>query len=142
MTEIIFTEKITEDLDVLVGQGFEEHSAEHGLNCDYNEFAFIAKENGETVGAVLGNVYFSEVHISELIVAKSHRGMDIGTKLIQAVAERYSGGRYECISLTTHRFQAPKFYEKCGFETEFIRKSRIDPKQDKFFMVKYFDIQK
>lgn len=36
-----------------------------------------------------------------------------------------TGKEYNNINLTTYEFQAPKFYEKCGFEIEFIRKDKI-----------------
>lgn len=138
MAEIVFCEKADEELDRFVADGFEEHSAENGTSSDYKEFAFAAKEGTDTVGAVFGHAYYNEVHISELIVRKEYRGRDIGTALIKAVEDRFRGNGYDHISLSTHRFQAAGFYEKCGFQTEFIRKSRTDPKLDKYFMVKYF----
>ena len=30
------------------------------------------------------------------------------------------------------------FIEKCGFELEFVRKNKTNPKLDKYFYVKYF----
>ena len=137
MADIVFIENADDELGEFVGRSFEEHSAANGVNCDYNEFAFAAKDGSETVGALLGHAYYNEVHISELIVAETHRGRNIGTALLKAAEEHFSGGRYEFISLSTHRFQAAGFYEKCGFTTEFIRKSKTDPALDKFFMVKY-----
>jgi len=34
--------------------------------------------------------------------------------------------------------QAPEFYKKCGFNVEFIRKNKDNPKLDKYYLVKYF----
>ena len=137
MAEIIFAEDENEEIDELVGKGFEAHSAEHGLSSAYRPFTFIARENGVTVGAALGNVYYKEIHVSELLVDREHRGKNIGSELMQAVEEHYRGKGYEFISLSTHRFQAPDFYKKLGFETEFIRKSPSEPKLDKYYMVKH-----
>ena len=137
MAEIVFCEDENEELERFVADGFEEHSAENGTSADYNEFTFAAKGGNDIVGAVMGHAYYNEVHISELIVRKEYRGKDIGTALIKAVEDRFRDKGYDHISLTTHRFQAAGFYEKCGFTVEFIRKSRTDPKLDKYFMVKY-----
>lgn len=137
MAEIVFCEDANEELERFVADGFEEHSAENGTSADYNEFTFAAKDGNDIVGAVMGHAYYNEVHISELIVRKDFRGKDIGTALIKAVEYRFRDKGYDHISLTTHRFQAAGFYEKCGFTVEFIRKSRTDPKLDKYFMVKY-----
>lgn len=56
---------------------------------------------------------------------------------MKVVEEYYKGKEYNNINLTTYEFQAPKFYEKCGFEIEFIRKDRENPKLSKYFLVKY-----
>ena len=49
----------------------------------------------------------------------------------------YNEVRYENINLTTYGFQAPEFYKKCGYKVEYIRKSKNDPKLDKYFMIKH-----
>ena len=43
------------------------------------------------------------------------------------------------INLTTYDFQAPDFYKKCGYEVEFVRKNKEEPKLTKYFLVKYFN---
>ena len=139
MAEIVYIGEADDELDEFAGRSFAEHSAAHGIECGYCGFVFAAKENGKAVGVVQGYAYFDEVYISELIVSEEYRGRDIGTALIKAVEEHFAGGRFDHISLTTHRFQAAGFYEKCGFTTEFIRKSRTDPALDKYFMVKYIN---
>ena len=50
--------------------------------------------------------------------------------------KKYKG--FENMNLTTYSFQAPEFYKKCGFEIEFIRESKQNPKLTKYFLVKYF----
>ena len=47
------------------------------------------------------------------------------------------GKGFETIELTTYAFQAPGFYQKCGFDVEYIRRSKSDSRLDKYFMVKY-----
>ena len=138
MIEISYTQTPEEDgLYCFQDMGFEEYAKQHGILCDYKPFGFSAKENGRTVGAITGNSYYNEVHISELMVDKDCRGRDIGTKLVKAVEEHFTGKGYENINLTTYGFQAPEFYKKCGYKVEYIRKSKNDPKLDKYFMIKH-----
>ena len=116
----------------------EKYEARHGVAFNYTPFGFAAKENGEIVGAVTGFTCYGEVYIDDLVVMEDHRGKAIGTRLLQAVEEQYRGRGFNNINLCTSAFQAPRFYEKCGFELEFVRKNKDDPKLNKYFYVKYF----
>ena len=69
---------------------------------------------------------------------ENHRGKDIGTKLMKAVEEYYKDSGFNNMNLCTSEFQAPQFYEKYGFELEFVRKNKDNPKLNKYFYVKYF----
>jgi ribosomal protein S18 acetylase RimI-like enzyme len=55
------------------------------------------------------------------------------------VEDDFRGKGYENINLSTYRFQAPGFYQKCGFKIEFVRENKEDPRLSKYFFVKYFD---
>lgn len=68
-----------------VDMEFNKYAAENGLECHYQSFSFVAKENDELVGVITGHAIYKEVHISDLIVLKNHRSKDIGTELIGAV---------------------------------------------------------
>ena len=59
-------------------------------------------------------------------------------KLIQTVEDYFKNKGFENINLTTYGFQAPEFYEKCGFKIEFIRENKENPKLNKYYLVKYF----
>lgn len=61
--------------------------------------------------------------------------MNIGTKLVKAVEEAFTGKGYNKITLTTFGFQAPEFYKKLGYSLEFIREDN-DPKLCKYFYIK------
>ena len=37
------------------------------------------------------------------------------------------------INLVTNEFQAPKFYESCGFDLEFVRENKKNLKLTKYF---------
>lgn len=138
MLTIEYMEKLDEKTDGRIGVEFEKHSSENGVICNYKPFTFVAKENEEIIGIITGQSYYEEVHVNELIVYGENRNKQIGSKLIKAVEDHHKDGGFENINLTTHAFQAPDFYRKCGFQIEFIRKNKEDPKLNKYFFIKYF----
>ena len=127
-----------EDLKKLMEAEHERYEARHGVAFNYTPFSFAAKENGEIIGAVTGFACYAEVYIDDLVVMEGHRGKDIGTQLLKTVEEHYRGHGFNNINLCTSEFQAPKFYEKCGFDLEFVRRNKDNPKLNKYFYVKYF----
>ena len=137
MINVEHIDRIEDKYYITINEEFNRYAIKNGVECNYVPFAFIAKENGETLGFITGNSYYKEVHISDLIVFEQHRNKHIGTKLMQSVEEYFKDKDFENMNLTTYNFQAPEFYKKCGFEIEFIRKSKENPKLDKYFLVKY-----
>ena len=94
-------------------------------------------ENKEIIGIITGHSYYNEVHIQDLVVNEEYRNQHIGSKLIEAVEEHHKNKNFTNINLSTYHFQATDFYIKCGFQIEFIRKNKENPKLDKYFFVKY-----
>ncbi len=99
----------------------------------------MAKLGDEIIGAVSGASFFYEIYIDELVVKDGCRGKGIGTQLIKAVEAFFKGQDFHNINLCTNRFQASGFYEKCGFELEFVRKNKSEPRLNKYFYIKYLD---
>lgn len=127
-----------DNIEKFIEEEQEKYEAKHNVVCNYTPFCFVAKIDNELVGAIAGATFFSEVYIDELVVKEEHRGKDIGTKLVKAVEDYYKDYGFNNMNTCTNEFQAPKFYEKCGFELEFIRKNKDNPKLTKYFYVKYF----
>ena len=100
-------------------------------------FCFVAKNDDTIVGAISGATFFAEIYIDELVVKEAYRGKGIGTELIDTVLEYYKDYGFKNINCCTNEFQAPGFYEKCGFELEFVRKNKANPKLSKYFYIKY-----
>ena len=65
-----------------------------------------------------------------------YRGKGIGTQLIRTVEECFSGKGFTNINLCTNGFQASDFYERCGFELEFTRENKSDPRLNKYYYIK------
>lgn len=135
---IEFKEKIDDKIGKMIGEEFEKYAKKNDLECKYIPFAFVAKENEKVVGVLTGKSYYSEIHIGDLIILEEYRGNDLGTKLMEEVENHFKNQGISNINLTTYSFQAPEFYKKCGYELEFIRKNKRNPKLDKYYFVKYF----
>jgi len=119
-----------------ISDTFALHAAKKGLVNDYRSFAFEVREGNELIGVICGNTLFDEVHIADLVVADGYRGQGVGRKLLQQVERYFADKGFTHITLTTLGYQAPGFYEKCGFEAEFVRKHHSDPRMDKYHFIK------
>ena len=127
-----------EEIESFTEKAQQDYEKENGTVCNYTPFCFVAKEDNKIVGVIAGATFFSEVYIDELVVDKKHRGKDIGTQLIKAVEDYYKNSGFDNMNTCTNEFQAPKFYEKCGFQLEFVRKNKTNSKLNKYFYVKHF----
>ena len=127
-----------EKLENIIEEEQQKYETKNGVTCNYTPFCFVAKIDDEVVGAISGATCFSEVYIDELVVMEQHRGKGIGTELIKKVEDYYKDSGFNNMNTMTNEFQAPQFYEKCGFELEFVRKNKDNPKLNKYYYVKYF----
>ena len=126
-------------IETFIEEEQEKYEAENEVRCNYTPFCFTATINEEIVGAISGASFFAEIYIDELVVKERYRRTGIGTQLVKAVEEFYSSRGFNNINCCTNGFQASGFYEKCGFELEFVRENRSDPKLNKYFYIKYLD---
>lgn len=137
MLNIEYIENPDENLYNNIDNEFNKFAQKNGVICNYESFAFCAKENNQLVGIIAGHSYYKEVHINDLIVFEQYRNKHIGSKLLETVENFYKNKGFENINLSTYNFQAPEFYKKCGFKPEFIRENKNNPKLTKYFFVKY-----
>ncbi len=136
MIQVKRAEKIDDRIGEFINREFTVFGNESGVELNYDEFCFVAEDDeGQLLGAITGRAYYNEVHIGDLIIGKEHRKSGIGRKLVEEVENTYKGKGYEKITLTTFGFQAPEFYKKLGYETEFVRVDK-EPKLSKYFLAK------
>lgn len=128
------------EVEAFVDKEFAHFEQQHEVSYDYHSFCFAAKEQNEIIGIVAGHTCFSEVYISDLAIKEQYRGKHIGTQLMKKVEEEYRGKGFQNINLTTYAFQAPLFYEKMGYECAFVIENKKNPKMNKYYFVKYFDV--
>ena len=129
-----------DEVDSRIGDFIHEefvlYGEQNNVALNYDEFCFVAEDNeGKIAGVITGRAYYNEVHIGDLIVGRECRRSGLGRMLVMAVEDAYKGKGYKKITLTTFGFQAPEFYQKLGYELEFIREDN-DPKLRKFFLAK------
>ena len=118
----------------------ETYEASQGVICDYRTFSIVIRnDSGETIGALTAYSAFAEIYVDEIWVDSDHRKRGLGTKLLSELENRFEGKGFNNINLVTSQFQASGFYEKCGFELEFVRENKHNPRLTKSFFVKYFD---
>ena len=118
-----------------INKEFSDYGRQNEVSLNYDEFCFVAEEDGKILGVITGRTTYNEVHIVDLIVSHECRKGGIGSTLVSAVEEAYKGRGFDRITLTTFGFQAPGFYKKQGYELEFVREDK-DPKLSKYFFSK------
>ena len=138
MLSIEFKENLDEELDEKISIEFKKYADKNGIARNYMPFAFVAEDDDKLVGVITGNAYYNEVYIGELIVDENYRGQHVGSKLLNAVEDYYKDKNFGSMNLASYAFQAPEFYKKHGFELEFIREDKTNPKLTKYFFIKYF----
>lgn len=87
-----------------------------GINEINKSLEIIAFENNKIIGGIYGRSIWGTLEIKTFVVDELCRGKGIGTKLILEAENEAFQRNCRYISLDTFSFQAPKFYERLGFE--------------------------
>lgn len=128
-------DEINDKAGEFINRAFTDYAIKSDVELNFEEYCFVAEEDGEIVGVITGRAYYNEVHIGDLIIDEKYRRLKIGSRLVEAVEQAFSGKEYSKITLTTFGFQAPEFYKKLGYKIEFVREDN-DPKLSKYFYSK------
>ena len=92
-------------------------------------------EDDQIQGGLLGQVYYKGMHVQLLWVDESLRQMGVGSSLLKKAEELARESSCTLIYLDTFSFQAPKFYEKIGFEV-FGKIENFPETYTRYFLVK------
>ena len=68
------------------------------------------------IGAIAGYSWAGMAEIRQLWVAENHRGRGLGRTLLEASIAEAITRRCQSLWALSYSFQAPRLYEKCGFE--------------------------
>jgi ribosomal protein S18 acetylase RimI-like enzyme len=140
MISIKFVDQISEKTEAKMRDDLVAYELSHGIYVNYKRFSLVLNnEHNETIGVLNAYTAFAEIYIDDMWVDSKHRLQGLGKKLIETLENHFQGKGFNNINLCTNQFNAPKFYQKCGFIAEFTRKNLKNPKLSKTFFVKYFD---
>ena len=143
MISVKFIDQISEAIEENMRQDLIKYESSHGIDVNYKKFALVlSDENKEVIGVLTAYTAFAEVYIDDLWVKGTHRGKGYGRRLLKELENHFKSNGFNNINLVTNQFQAPAFYKKCGFKTEFVRENLKNPKLTKTFFIKYFDDEK
>lgn len=100
-----------------IATGLGQHAAAVGVEPRNSQplFATIHDDNGQLIGGLIANTVWGWLHVKELWVADNARGLDIGTKLMNAAENEARNRGCHHSLLDTFDFQARPFYEKLGY---------------------------
>jgi len=141
MLTIQFTHDLPLTIEEKMREDLAQYEGSHGIDVNYKRFALVLTwgANQEPIGVLNAFTAFSEIYIEDLWIDSNHRQKGYGRKLLENLEQRFKGNGFNNINLVTNQFNAPGFYEKCGFTLEFVRENLKNPKLTKFFFVKFFE---
>ena len=137
--KIQLVDELSPELEERMSQGCISYEKSLGIDVNYNCFSLLlSNKHGVVCGVINAYTAFSEIYIDDIWVDSPYRGNGYGRKLLAALEERFTGKGFNNVNLVTSAFQAPAFYQKCGYTLEYVRKNEINPQLSKAFFVKYF----
>ena len=135
-----FVDALPADVQEIVSRGHEVYEASHGVVCGYKEISILVQSSaGTSIGVLSGYTAYAEIYVDDLWVDANHRKRGLGRQILQALEERYMNMGFNNINCVTNQFQAVGFYTKCGFEIEFVRPNKHNPKLTKTFLIKHLN---
>jgi len=139
MITIEYLNTLPINIEKMLEEGHAKDEEKSGTPCRYKKFALVTKnDEGEITGVLSAYTAYAEVYVDDIWIHPTYRKQGHGSGLLKALEERFAGEGFNNINLVTSAFQAPDFYRKCGFQLEFVRENKENPKLTKFFFIKYF----
>lgn len=137
--KIQYVDKLSPELEKRMSAGCKSYEKSLGVDLNYKRFyLLLSNEYGMVCGLINAYTAFAEIYIDDIWVDSPYRGNGYGRKLLEALDSRFAGQGFNNINLVTRAFQAPAFYQKCGYTLEYVRKNEVNPQLSKAFFVKFF----
>ena len=106
-----------EQINNIIGAGLDRHSAALSAPA-YQPAPFclvLTDADGQTIGGLSGQILWQWLHLELLWVDEAHRGHGHGRALLAQAEQELLARQVHGIYLWTQSWQAPSFYEACGF---------------------------
>jgi GNAT superfamily N-acetyltransferase len=126
-----------EELQFLEDRIYEFNSSRTGQD-DAKLFAVYVRNNRqEIVAGISGWTWARACEIRDLWVHPDWRGQGYGRSLLESAEQEARDRRCKVILIISYNFQAPAFYQKCGYELAWQLKD-FPPGHQNCFLVKLF----
>ncbi|WP_090989652.1 N-acetyltransferase [Bacillus sp. OV322] len=90
----------------------------------------------EILGGITGTIFWYNLHIQSLWVDESLRGKGYGKELLTRIEKIARDNNCKLIQLDTFSFQAPKFYQKNGYDVVGIIDEFPDKENQQYYLSK------
>lgn len=114
------TDNITKEERDLVYNGILKYNISRFESLDVKDLGVFIEIDGEIIGGILGETHGNWFEIDFLHVDEKFRKEGYGSKLLQRAEEEAKARECKKVLLTTFDFQAPKFYEKYGYDQVYV----------------------
>ena len=118
MTRHVLTKSVPscDELQFLEDQLYEFNSGQTGREGGHLFAYFIRSEKQEILAGLSGWTWAGACEIQTLWVHPSLRGQGYGRELLEAAEQEAREHACKVILISSYSFQAPGFYQKCGYE--------------------------
>ena len=124
-----------EDIAFLEEQINEFNIATTGVPFGGYISCLVRDKSNTLIGGIHGWVWGNCCEVQSLWVRQEHRNQGIGARLVNFAEQEARTRGCTIMALSTHSFQAPKFYQKLGFEFVGVVESYPEP-HHKYFLRK------
>ena len=119
-TDYVMTKSIpsSEELQFLEDRLYEFNSHQIGQDDGQLFAIFIRNDQQEILAGLSGWTWAQACEIQTLWVHPSWRGQGFGRKLLEAAEQEVRARGCRVILISSYSFQAPAFYQKCGYRLD------------------------
>lgn len=113
---LIIHDVTPEEIEEFRAREWRRYDKEVGISWDSRHYYLAAELDSFLVGIAHFHIVGGVGHLDQLLVAKDHRSLGIGSRLLKEFERRCRAVGCHKLTLETAEYQARGFYEKHGFK--------------------------